>query len=116
MSKKVSGTLRCINRIQDLLSKEARLIAVETLAVSHINYGITIWSVTNITQLKRVKNYKTLLPKWPFSEPPDLIMPLQFSTNCNGSHPTESHLRTMPNIIQDNEQSAPKLALLLPTS
>ncbi len=30
-----------INRIQDLLSKKARLIAVETLALSHINYGIT---------------------------------------------------------------------------
>ncbi len=35
MSKKVSGTLMYINRIQDLLSKEARLIAVETLALSH---------------------------------------------------------------------------------
>ncbi len=33
-----------VNRIQDLLSKEARLIAVETLALSHINYGITVWS------------------------------------------------------------------------
>ncbi len=41
------------NRIQDL-SKEARLIAVKTLALSHINYGITVWSTTNITQLKRV--------------------------------------------------------------
>ncbi len=40
MSKKVSGTLMYINRIQDLLSKEARLIAVETLALSHINYGV----------------------------------------------------------------------------
>ncbi len=55
-----------INRIQDLLSKEARLIAVETQALSHINYGITVWSTTNITQLKRVKkNYKALLPKSP---------------------------------------------------
>ncbi len=54
MRKKVSGTLMYINRIQDL-SKEARLIAVETLALSHINYGITIWSTTNITHLKRVK-------------------------------------------------------------
>ncbi len=43
------------NRIQDLLSKEARLIAVETLALSHINYGITVWSTTNITQLKHVQ-------------------------------------------------------------
>ncbi len=53
MSKKVSGTLMYINRIQDLLSKEARLrvTAVETLALSHINYGIIIWSTANITVL-----------------------------------------------------------------
>ncbi len=43
-----------INHVQDLLSKEARLIAVETLGLSHINYAITIWSTANITQLKRI--------------------------------------------------------------
>ncbi len=85
MSKKVSDTLMYINHIQDLLSKEARLTAVETLALGHIHYGITFWSTANITQLKRVQNYKTFLPKWPLAEPPNLIMPLQFSTNCNGS-------------------------------
>ncbi len=85
MSKKVSGTLMYLYRIQDLLSKEARLIAVETLALSHINYGITIWSTINITQRKRVKNYRTLLQKWPLAELLNLTMLLQFSTNCNGS-------------------------------
>ncbi len=63
MSKKVSGTLMYINRIQDLLSKEARLTAVETLALSHINYGITIWSTTNIMQLKRVQNLENFAAK-----------------------------------------------------
>ncbi len=48
-----------INRIQDLLSKEARLLAVETLVLSHINNGITIWSTANITQLKQVKNLQS---------------------------------------------------------
>ncbi len=62
-SKKVSGTFMYINRIQDLLSKEARLIVVETLALSHINYGITIWSSTNITQLKRVKKLQNFAAK-----------------------------------------------------
>ncbi len=84
MSKKDSCTLMYLNRIQDL-SKEARLIAVETLALSYINYGITIWSTKNITQLKRVQNYRTLLPKWPLAELPNLTMLLLFSTNCNGS-------------------------------
>ncbi len=48
-----------INLIQDL-SKEANLIAAEALVPSHINYGINIWSTTNITQLKRAKkNYRS---------------------------------------------------------
>ncbi len=93
MSKKVSGTLMYINRIQDLLSIETRQTTVETLVLSHIDYGITVWSITNITELKRVKNYKTLLPKWPLAEPPNLIMLLQLSTNYNGS-PSDRKLST----------------------
>lgn len=38
-------------------TKKARLIAAETLALSHTNYGITVWSTASITQLKRVTNY-----------------------------------------------------------
>ncbi len=52
-----------INRIQDLLRKEARLIAVEILALSHISYGITVWSTTSITQLKRVKKLQNFAAK-----------------------------------------------------
>ncbi len=52
-SKKNSGTRMYINHIQDLLSKEVRLIAVKTLALSHSNCGINIWSTASITQLKR---------------------------------------------------------------
>ena len=55
MSRKVSGILMYINRIQNSLSKEARLIAVQTLALSHLNYAITVWGTANITQLKRVQ-------------------------------------------------------------
>ncbi len=48
-----------VNRIQDL-RKEANLTAAEALVPSHINYGISIWSTTNITQLKRAKkNYRS---------------------------------------------------------
>ncbi len=52
-----------INRIQDLISKEARLIAVETLALSHITYGITIRSTANTTQLKCVKKLHNFADK-----------------------------------------------------
>ena len=44
-----------INKIKDFLSKEARLIAMKTLALSHLNYAINVWATTNLTQLKRVQ-------------------------------------------------------------
>ncbi len=53
MSKNVSGTLMYINRILDLLSREARLIVLQTLALSHLNYGITVWGTSNVTQRRR---------------------------------------------------------------
>ncbi len=55
ISRKVSGILMYINRIQDSLSKEARLIAVQIPVLSHLNYTITVWSTASTTQLKRVQ-------------------------------------------------------------
>ncbi len=49
-----------INRIQDLLRKEARPIAVETLTMSHINYGITEWRpriLRNWSVPKKLQNF-----------------------------------------------------------
>ncbi len=63
MGEKDSGTFMYINRIQDLLSKETRLIAVETLILSYINCGISIWSTANITQLKRVEKLQNFANK-----------------------------------------------------
>ncbi len=104
------------NRIQDLLSKEARLITVETLVLSHINNGITIWSTANITQLKRVNKLQSFAVKvaigeaFKFDHANPILNKLQWLPI------RQSHLRAMPNIVQDNEQSAPSLVLLLPTS
>ncbi len=58
-----------IYRFQDLLSKDPRLIAIETLALSHINDGITVWRTTNITQLKRVQKLQNLAAKVAFGRP-----------------------------------------------
>ncbi len=55
MSKKVSGKHKHINRLQDVLSKEARLIAIQTLAMSHNSYGIAILGTTDVTQFSRVQ-------------------------------------------------------------
>ncbi len=64
----VQNTLMCISHLQDLLSKEARLRAVETQALSHINYGIIIWSTANITQLKREQQLRNIAAKLAIGE------------------------------------------------
>ncbi len=83
MSTKVFGTLMYINRIQDLLSKETRLKAVVSVALSHISDGVAVWSTANITQQKRVKKLQNFAAK------------------------EEGHLRAMHNIFQNNGHSAP---------
>ncbi len=55
MSRKVSGILTYINRTQDSLSKDARLTAVQTLTLSHLNHAIPVWGTASITQLKRIQ-------------------------------------------------------------
>ncbi len=81
-----------INRIQNLLSKETRLITVETLALSHINYGINIWSTANITRLKRVQKLQNFPTKVDTSgaskfdhATPLLIPPYRAHWRCGGA-------------------------------
>ncbi len=47
MTKKTVGTLMFINRHKDLLNRDSRIIVVQTLVLSIIKYGITIWGTTN---------------------------------------------------------------------
>ncbi len=66
LTKKTFGTLVYINRIRNQFSTKARTAVVQTLVLSLINYGMTIWGTTNKTQLKRVqKDIKNFLPRWP---------------------------------------------------
>ncbi len=54
----------CINRMKDNFNKSTRIIVVQSLVMSIINYGISVWGATNITQVERVQKYKILQPKW----------------------------------------------------
>ncbi len=49
LSKKVVGTLMFINRISDKLDRPSRIIAVQSLVLSIINYCISIWGSANLT-------------------------------------------------------------------
>ena len=55
ITRKSFGTLVYLNRIKDYLSPHARTIAINSLVLSSINYGIKIWGSTNATQLQRVQ-------------------------------------------------------------
>ncbi len=56
LTKKTFGTLMYFNRIRNLFSIKARTAVAQTLALSLINYGMTVWGTTNKTQLERVQN------------------------------------------------------------
>ncbi len=62
LTKKVTGILMFINRVKDLFDKDTRLIAIHTLVLSVINYGLKIWGNTNETlmqQVQKLKNFAT---------------------------------------------------------
>lgn len=58
--KKVNGSLMYINRIGDLFDKQTRVIVVQSLALSLMEYCIRIWGTTNetlITKVQKMQNF-----------------------------------------------------------
>lgn len=53
--KKTHGIIMFINRMKDNFDKPTRKIVVESLVLSLLNYGMSIWGATNITQVERVQ-------------------------------------------------------------
>lgn len=61
--KKTWSMVMFINRIKDNLSVNARRIALQSLVLSRINYGITIWGSTTATQRHRVQKIQNFAAK-----------------------------------------------------
>ena len=60
MHKKVMGTLIYISRISSQMDKSSRIIAVQSLALTIINYCIMIWGTTNKslkTKVQKLQNF-----------------------------------------------------------
>lgn len=55
ISKKVMGMLIYINRISSYLDKKSRIIVVQSLVLSHINYCLCIWGTTTSTIINKVQ-------------------------------------------------------------
>ena len=63
ISKKVYGTIMQINRLRDYFDRRTRIIVTQSLALSIINYCISIWGTTNSTQIKRVQKLQNFAAK-----------------------------------------------------
>lgn len=53
--RKVMGTLIYLNRAKDCLDQETRLIVVQSLALSLLNYCFTVWGAASLVHLKRLQ-------------------------------------------------------------
>ncbi len=61
--KKAMGTLMYTDRNKDHLHKETRITILQTLVLSTIKYGITIWGTTNSTLLNKVQKVHSFARK-----------------------------------------------------
>ena len=63
LSTKVVGTLMFINRVSNKLDRPSRIIAVQSLVLSIINYCIRIWGTTNVTSMNNVQKLQNFAAK-----------------------------------------------------
>ncbi len=67
MIKKAIGTLMFINRNKDYFDKETRVTILQTLVLSTLKYGITVWGTTNSTlieKVQKVQNFTIKIADW----------------------------------------------------
>ncbi len=73
ISKKVMGTLVYINRIKHCFDKPTRILAVQSLVISVLNYCVAIWGTTNntlLTKTQKLQNFAIKVVCQSFSKPP----------------------------------------------
>ena len=63
ISRKVNGILMFLNRIKDNFEKSARIIVVQSLVLSIINYCSKIWGLTTKQQIERVQKLENFAAK-----------------------------------------------------
>ncbi len=78
LTKKTFGILMYINRIRKLFSIKARTNVIQTLVLSLINYGMTVWGTANKTRLKKVLKMLIYLPRWLYEVDLSTTTVLQF--------------------------------------
>jgi len=61
MSRKVNGILLYLNRIGDCFKRSTRIMVVQSLVLSIVNYCSRVWGATNKTQIERVQKLQNFL-------------------------------------------------------
>ena len=55
LQRKVNGTLIYLNRVWERFELESRIMVVQSLVLSVLNYCLSVWGSTNKTQMYRVR-------------------------------------------------------------
>ncbi len=63
MSKKLFGLLMFLSRIIKNLDKPSRILVVQTIILSLINYCIRIWGTTNLTVINKTQKLQNFAAK-----------------------------------------------------
>ena len=63
IQKKTTGILLYINRVSDSFDSECRVMIVQSLVLSVLNYCLRVWGSTNKTQMDRAKKIQNFAAK-----------------------------------------------------
>ena len=63
MYRKTMGTLIYLNRIKDKIDKDTRVLIVQSLALSVINYCSRIWGSASKSQIQRIQKIQNFAAK-----------------------------------------------------
>ena len=63
LQKKVTGTLLYLNRVCDRFEFDCRVMVIQSLVLSVLNYCLRVWGSTNKTQMGRVKKLQNFAAK-----------------------------------------------------
>ena len=81
IQKKTTGILLYINRVNDRLDSVCRVMVVQSLVLSILNYCLRVWGSTNKTQMDTVKKIQNFAAKAAVGGPVNMIMSPQCMTN-----------------------------------
>ena len=63
ITKKITGILFYLNRINDRFEQQTRIMLVQATVVSILNYCIRIWGMTNKTQMEKAQKLQNFAAK-----------------------------------------------------